>query len=114
MKTALFLIATVGSAFAVPAFAQDTAGAVPSVQVRYHDLNLATTEGTAALDRRIKAAAERVCGAYDVRDLGVLARINACRRSAVTGTATQVAEAVSAAKRGQAYAQASTGISVSH
>ncbi|MBB3034464.1 UrcA family protein [Alteriqipengyuania lutimaris] len=62
MKTslvpALSIFAALGLALpAVPAAAQSQ-----SVQVDYADLNLATPEGQAQLDRRIDKAAREVCG----------------------------------------------------
>lgn len=113
MKTALILIATVTTAFAAPAFAAPEPA--PSIAVRYADLNLASEEGAAALDGRIQRAADRVCGRdADNRDLTTIAAANACRKKAIAGTATQVAEAISAAHRERAFAMSGgSGIAVS-
>ena len=46
---------------AAPAFAEDA----PSVIVSYKDLNLAAPEGRRALETRIAAAVETVCGRTD-------------------------------------------------
>ncbi|WP_198351072.1 UrcA family protein [Flavisphingomonas formosensis] len=113
MKTTLMLVATLGSALAVPAFAADSHGSTERVEVRYHDLNLATAEGTSTLGRRISNAATEICGTADVRDLAMRNAVNQCRTAAIASTQTQVAEAVSAAQRGQAYAQANSSIAVS-
>ena len=62
LAPALTLVAALGLALpAVPAAAQSQ-----SVDVPYADLNLATPEGQAQLDRRIDRAARQVCGADDV------------------------------------------------
>jgi UrcA family protein len=113
MKTALILIATAAAAFTAPAFAAPVSA--PSIAVHYTDLNLASEEGTAALDGRIQRAADRVCGRdADNRDLTTIAAANACRKKAIAGTATQVAEAISAAHRDRAFAMAGgNGIAVS-
>lgn len=63
MKMSLVLIAA--SALAVPmapALAQGQ-----SMNVPYADLNLATPAGRAALDKRIEAAARKVCAVDEVR-----------------------------------------------
>jgi UrcA family protein len=56
---------------------------VPSVTVRYDDLDLATTHGAHMLYRRIVAAAEQVCPAR-TRDLAKLARAHSCQVNAVS------------------------------
>jgi len=116
MKTALTLMAALGSAFATPAFASDdAAGASRSVEVRYSDLNLATAGGVASLKRRISDAATRICGDSYSRDLGMRAAVAKCRTAAIDSTRVQMADAISAAQRGQAYAQVTGGsIAVSH
>lgn len=62
MKTSLALLAALGLALpALPAAAQ-----TQSVTIVYKDLNLASAEGQAALERRIEKAARAACGANDV------------------------------------------------
>jgi UrcA family protein len=68
---------------AAPALAQ-TSDAVPSVAVKYGDLNIASPAGAQALLKRIEAAANSACGgAPDIRQFDQLADFEACRRSAV-------------------------------
>ncbi|TLZ40215.1 MAG: UrcA family protein [Gammaproteobacteria bacterium] len=55
----------------------------PSVQVSYHDLNLATEEGTQALYARIVSAAHKVCEVRDIRNLAAFAAASACREQAI-------------------------------
>jgi UrcA family protein len=56
----------IGSALlAGNAFAAQPAAALPSVTVKFEDLNLNSTSGVAALYRRIHAAAKNVCALPD-------------------------------------------------
>jgi UrcA family protein len=59
------------------------AAATPSVRVNYHDLNLATEQGTQALYGRIVAAARKVCAPSDIRVLVEVAAAHACEAQAV-------------------------------
>ena len=75
-------------ACAAPVLAQSslaqTSDTVPSVAVKYGDLDLGSPAGARVLFRRIEAAAKTACGgAPDIRQLDQLARFEACRRSAV-------------------------------
>jgi UrcA family protein len=71
-----------GAASAVAGTA--SAAAVPTVHVSYRDLNLATAADNRTLYTRITRAAHQVCPVSDIRDLGAVARGNACEREAVT------------------------------
>jgi UrcA family protein len=55
----------------------------PSVRVNYHDLNLATEQGTQALYERIVLAARRVCAASDIRILAEVAAAQVCQAQAI-------------------------------
>ena len=63
VAVALFAMTSIAAAHAA---ATDEAG--PSVTVRYHDLNLNTSEGVASLYSRIRHAADEVCSPLDSRD----------------------------------------------
>ena len=63
---------------------------VPSVTVRYDDLDLATKQGAHTLYRRIVAAAEKVCPDYQTRDLGRITRAQSCRAAAISRAVRQV------------------------
>jgi UrcA family protein len=68
---------------AAPAFAQ-TSDTVPSVSVKYGNLDIGSPTGAQVLLKRIKAAATTVCGgAPDIRQLHQLTSFEACRSSAV-------------------------------
>lgn len=61
-KLTLILLsaAITGAGVSVPAAAEDNDDR-RSVLVRYHDLNLASVEGRAKLDSRVKSAVRKVC-----------------------------------------------------
>ena len=68
---------------AAPVLAQ-TSVTVPSVLVKYGDLNIGSRAGAQVLLRRIEVAANTACGGEpDIRQLSQLASFEACRRSAV-------------------------------
>jgi len=68
---------------AAPVLAQ-TSDTVPSVLVKFGDLNIGTTAGAKVLLNRIEVAANTACGdAPDIRLLRQWASFQACRRSAV-------------------------------
>ncbi|HKD54872.1 MAG TPA: UrcA family protein [Steroidobacteraceae bacterium] len=58
----------------------------PAIKVAYGDLNLQSAPGTEALYARIVSAAREVCGSreVDIRDLGALARAQACESRAIS------------------------------
>lgn len=59
---------------------------VPTASVTFHRAELNTTEGRARVERKIRTAAESVCGSRDVRiagSIGVAARNEACYEAAV-------------------------------
>jgi UrcA family protein len=57
-------------------------GDIPSMVVKFGDLNLSTTEGASVLYRRITAAAARVCPER-TRDLQSVGRSAGCRKAAI-------------------------------
>jgi UrcA family protein len=81
--TALGLAAAATLSCAAPALAQ-TSDTVPSVSVKYGDLNIRSPAGAQVLLKRIEAAANTACGdAPDIRLLRQWAGFGECRRSAV-------------------------------
>lgn len=65
------------------AYAAAPAVTSPSLRVSYHDLNLATEQGTQALYGRIVSAARKVCAPSDIRILVEVAAAHACEAQAV-------------------------------
>ena len=70
--------------------AASTRDDVPSIVVRYGDLNLGSTAGIARLHARLRNAAATVCSALDNRRLGVRKQYDLC----VAGALTQSVDAV--------------------
>lgn len=70
---------------AAPASATDITVMPEAVTVRvsYADLNLASAEGRAQLDRRIAGAARSICGSYFPNDLRMFALVRDCREDAI-------------------------------
>jgi|SRR5580692_1137504 UrcA family protein len=66
------------AAVAAGAHADEAAVAVPTRTVHYADLNLNTQAGAAVLYKRIRNAAEQVCGDVGSRDLAQAAAARAC------------------------------------
>jgi UrcA family protein len=56
---------------------------VPSVVVRFNDLDILTEQGASSLYRRIAVAARHVCPDADIRDLKGRAQSQSCREQAV-------------------------------
>jgi UrcA family protein len=79
----LCLTAAATLSCAIPALAQ-ISDTVPSVTVKYGDLNIGSPAGAQVLLKRIDAAANTACGgAPDIRQLNQLASFEACRKSAL-------------------------------
>jgi UrcA family protein len=102
---------TVGIALAsTPALA----GGVEKVNadVRYGDLNLTSEQGAATLHRRIAAAAAKVCGRPDRRDIKAAQAADACRADAIAAATPGVELAIANARNGQSYAANQTSLTV--
>lgn len=96
MKTivALALAATAAVA-AMPAQAQpDVAATNVIAVVPYADLNLASAAGARTLESRIKAAANRICGAEQAPGLEESTRVQSCRDSVIDSAQPQVSQAL--------------------
>jgi len=69
------------------------APAVPSTVVSYKRSELASAEGLAAVERRLRHAAESVCGSTDLRIAGSLSRVaerQECANRAVDHAMSQI------------------------
>lgn len=71
-----------------------------TTEVRHGDLRLNTASGQKELDRRVKAAAGRVC------QIGTLEERMHCRKLAVANVQAPVAAAIARAETGERYAEA--------
>jgi UrcA family protein len=72
----------------------------PSRAVRYADLDLATSDGVAALDRRIGHAIEQICGTAVPADLDSQAAIQLCRVASWKEVAGRRSTLLAAARAG--------------
>jgi UrcA family protein len=70
----------------VGARAADTAADFPARTVHYADLNLETQAGAAILYKRIRNAAEQVCGDVDSQRLELAVRVKACVDGAIASS----------------------------
>ena len=95
MISKAFAAAVLGSTLIAAPLAAQTQPA-ESVAVKYSDLDLSTEKGQAKLDRRINAAARKVCKTDAVRT-GTRLRSNdrkQCLESARASVRTQLAEVI--------------------
>jgi UrcA family protein len=89
---------------AVPAFAQD---AKTSILVPFGDLNLASAEGSAALDARVKAASRKICGVAQAPGLTEMLALQSCRASVLESARPQMTAALSRGGSGSVIVAAS-------
>jgi UrcA family protein len=78
--------------FATVAAASPARAETRTVTVSYADVDLGSTAGNATVDRRIRAAAARVCGPMDLQFRNQVA---ACRRAAIAQAKTDLTSVVS-------------------
>ena len=100
------LLAAVPLLLAVPlAQAQTPAEAVPTYTVSYDPSSLSTKQGQEALERRINAAARKVCGdAWDLsfRDLHLMSEYRRCVHDAADRALADVHARITLASDAQA------------
>ena len=83
LAAAACVAATLSAVVATPAAAADivVAPATITVRVSYADLNLASAQGRAVLDRRIAGAARNICGTFFPADLEMAVLVTGNRMS---------------------------------
>ena len=93
--------ATLTSLVPAPAAAADIviAPETITVSVSYADLNLASAEGRAQLDRRIAGAARSICGSFFPADLEMASLVRTCRVDAIASARLPAAYASNAGAR---------------
>jgi UrcA family protein len=79
-RIAVLTASVLAGAFGV---AHAAAPDIPTMVVKYGDLDLSTQDGTRALYKRIAFAAAQVCPAVDSRDLARNAHAQVCRDAAI-------------------------------
>lgn len=93
-NTKRFTLATVAalclSSAAIGAYADETGNDVPTVTVRYSDLNLGTQAGATVLYNRIRNAAAQVCGDPTSRELTEATAAKACIDRAISSSVHSV------------------------
>lgn len=82
-RGAAALILVLGAGTIATASAAAVDADVPSIVVRYGDLNLSTEQGAQALYRRIAFVAKQVCPDGESRGLESLNHARACQRGAI-------------------------------
>lgn len=87
---------------AAPALAGPMASA--NAEVRYGDLDLTSDAGVTQLQRRIRAAAKKLCGTPDIRDIRASEAATACRTAALAQATPKIELAVANARSGQSLA----------
>lgn len=92
----LLLVATTAALAASPALAETA----PRERVSYADLNIATLEGQAELQKRLDSASRRVCRFDADGQLRTADQENACYRVSRRTAAAHMAQVVSVENRG--------------
>ena len=85
LAAAVCAAATLSTVVPSPAAAADIVVAPERITVRisYADLNLASAQGRAVLDRRIAGAARSICGSFFPADLEMAVLVHSCREDAI-------------------------------
>ena len=94
----------------VPAMAAGPAG--NSTVVHYGDLNLATVDGQAALNRRIAHAADKVCWQADGPTLTEHQQYAACRSTALASAQPTLNAVIASARSEHRYAMNGSAIAM--
>ena len=112
-------VAVTGATFAVttPAFGAELVVSgtnAPTARVRYADLDLRNPAGVARLERRVSAAADRLCIGIGVETLATRLDESACRDATIAAAAPQVRSAVERAATAQASASRAITLTLGH
>jgi len=86
------LVLSAAALAAVPAAAKDAAA--PKVLVPYADLDLASANGAAALETRVKRAARKVCGVTQAPGFREANYVRLCRARALSAARPQMTAAL--------------------
>lgn len=78
-------------------------GPPPTRIVRIGDLDLSREAGRKVLHRRVKFAVTAVCGEADLRDLGAVRVVKACRKRTLADVAPRVEAIIAKWRPGQAH-----------
>ncbi|MEO7787306.1 MAG: UrcA family protein [Sphingomicrobium sp.] len=106
----MFLALAVGAALSANAPVATGEGAVQSVTVSYADLDLTTPHGRHALDSRVYAAAQHICGIDDYNSLPSLQLVAECSARIAQDTRPVVVTTIAQVVSGHSSIMAATGI----
>ncbi len=79
------------AALSLAAIATPASAETQSVKVAYADLNLSSQAGMAALESRIHAAAKKICGKVEVRQVGDGAAHQRCMDETQASASVEIA-----------------------
>jgi len=91
-KSTVTVLAALAALTTAPVAAAETV----SVAVGFDDLNLASPAGVATLEKRIKAAAEKVCAQAERRELWARASWQECKAATLADAMEQMASVLPA------------------
>ena len=86
-----FIITSALGALSLAAFATPASAESQSVSVTYADLDLSSPAGMATLESRIEAAAKKICGRTEVRNVHDGADQQRCIRQTQTSVSVEIA-----------------------
>jgi len=86
----IILAAAIAATLAAPALASQPGYEQGQITVKTADLDLATSDGQRALNRRLEVAVNRLCGTPVMFSRDELAALDACRADALTAAAPQI------------------------
>jgi UrcA family protein len=109
--TAATLAVMSTAAITSPAFAADMV--TNSTTVRYHDLDLASAAGEAALKQRVARAARNVCWDADGPSLDDHARFDACRDAAIASASPKMNAVIASVRSSHRSAMNNDAIAMS-
>lgn len=89
-------------------------GAVPTARVHYADLDLHSPAGVTRLERRVAAAADRLCIGIGVETLAARLDGMNCRDATIAAAAPQVRSAIERASMAQASASRAIILTLGH
>jgi UrcA family protein len=106
MKTLLVFAALLAASTTAPALAEGT-GSAQQISIRYGDLDLSSSAGVRALDRRIFNAASAYCGTASSADPRGREKVEDCRADIRASVDTQRKEVIALARQSQPTSLAS-------
>jgi UrcA family protein len=86
-----FIITTALTALSLVAIATPASAETQSVSVKYADLDLSSPAGMGALEGRIEAAARKICGRTEVRNVHDGADQQRCIQQTQTSVSVEIA-----------------------